>query len=527
MNTKSFTLLLLLNSSIISEGLASSYFDKAKSHSEQSYECEELDVRDPKIFYSRLRECIGGERKFETFEEEIDDTFRKISWKHPIKGIKASPANIVQGLKRIEPAFIVSDYNYNTIFNFNELLANSENFTKDFSFSKLFEIIKCKLCALKPSVSGNKEIPDLEFARSVFRETVLGDIAINNWPFWDKGIEYFGLLKKLNDPKLIQDAENIFKRLCYPGDRFEISVTFNKHLQLLRLYNSILNKPEIEFETRFEFDDFFKVFAQTQRNEIVELLNKANQNGFQCGIFYGTPGVGKDSTINQLVTLNLSDAHRTRDSLVQLLQERLLSSGRNMNHFQIITIEGELMTREENPMIKEFLKADNWSCDKSGHVFFTSGIFQNPIPLLNTLVIFTTNYNDCAQEFLLKYTEHPLKNFMKIIEFGRFDQKNVEEITIPNFVRDFLENKMKRMSQQDRDLIETRLGVNSTNWWNSIKESGECEEVDLIRNIDLMKEDLFIPLPIPGEINVSMRKLGGEIRKLINLYIRDLLTKGE
>lgn len=127
-------------------------------------------------------------------------------------------------------------------------------------------------------------------------------------------------------------------------------------------------------------------------------------------------------------------------------------------------------------MIEDFFKADNWSCE-SGLLFFTSGIFKRPIPLLNTLVIFTTKYIDCAQEFLLKYTEHPLKNFMKIIEFRGFDQKNVEEIAIPNFVRDCLESRMKRMSQQDRNLIETRLGISPTNWWNSIKDSGEMKNL--------------------------------------------------
>ena len=519
MDMKNLTVILLLSSPIIGEGFASSNcFDKATSHSEQSYEYEELDIRDSKIFYSRLHKCLlDGE--FEIFEEEIDDAFRETSWKYPFKGIKAPPANIVQGLKRIEPASIVSGYNYNEIFNFNELLANPEKFTKDSSSNKLLEIIGHKRL-------GNIKILNLESARSILRNATKGYIAINNWPFWDMGIEYFGLLKKLKDPDLIQDAESIFKKLCFPGDRFEISVVFNKHFQLLKLYDSILNKPRVEFGTRLESDAFFKVFAQTQRGEIAELLNKANQNGFQCGIFYGSPGVGKDSTINQLVALNLADVHRTRDSLVQLLQERLLAPDRDLARFQIITIEGEL-THEENPMIKDFLKADNWNCDESGQLFFTSGIFKRPIPLLNTLVIFTTNHLDCAQEFLLENPEHLLKNFIKVIEFGRFDRKNVEEITIPNIVRECLENRIKRLSQQDRILFEARLGEDPTNWWNNIKAGSESEETNLIRDIELMKEELFVPLRTPGEISVSMRKLGGEIRKLINLYIRDLLTKGE
>lgn len=522
MNTKKLTILFLLNSLFIEGPLASINY---RETSDDSYSEEKLDMHDPKDFSETLKYSLEkGLDELQSFESEIDESFVKKTWRHPIKGIQISSANIVQKLKLANPDLIVADYDYRGIFIFDELVKchNPEVFTIEHSLLKL-------LSHLESKIFRYKKIETLEIARSILSDAAQGYLAIHNWPFWDKEIEYFELIKKLNNPRLTEEARNIFETLCLPGDRFDKSVTFNKHLQLLKLYNFVSNKPpRIDFETSMDSDDFFKIFAQTQRSEIIDLLNRANQTGFQCRIFYGIPGVGKDSTINQLAALGLASVYRTGSNLVQLLQEQSLNSDRDISKLQIITIEGEI-TPEENPIAKEFLRACNWIYDESGQLFFKSEMFGNPIPLINTLIVFTTNYLDVPQKFLSEHSDHLLKGFMNVIEFGRFYQKNVEEIAIPNNVRESIEIRMKRMRQQDRVLFETRLGIDPTLWWNSIKEKAlsEEEEAKLIRDIDLLKEDLFVPLPNPGEITLSMRKLGGEIRKLINLYIRDLQEKGE
>ena len=86
------------------------------------------------------------------------------------------------------------------------------------------------------------------------------------------------------------------------------------------------------------------------------------------------------------------------------------------------------------------------------------------------------------------------------------------------------------MGATDRSFIESYLGEDHANWWNNINEKAaiaESEEAVFIRDIELMKEELFSPLSNSDEITLSMRKLGGETRKLVNLYVRELQSKGE